>query len=326
MARGEPLIRQWNLLKTLQAHRFGVGTDELAKRLEYSKRQIQRDLNLLQQVGFPISFEERDFGKRFWKLSPQFIESKELILSVTELLSLYLSQQLLTPLAGTQFGSGLATALDKIKALIPKKALGYFGDLDHTLLVKNSARHDYSRHDKEIRILNQAMAEGRVLNLRYQSAGKGRAYDTQFHPYGMVFFAASLYCIGYLAEYSEIRTLKIDRILGVEMTNSTFRRPITFSLQTYTQGSFGIIVSDELQTITVRFTGWAANEIREQTWHLSQKILEDSDGHLTAQFELSDSTEFTRWILGFGHHAAVLQPKSLADKIRQELQLATKQY
>jgi len=31
MGRGAPLIRQWNLLKTLQAYRFGVATDELAE-------------------------------------------------------------------------------------------------------------------------------------------------------------------------------------------------------------------------------------------------------------------------------------------------------
>ena len=63
MARGEPLIRQWNLLKALQAHRFGIGTDELAARLECTKRTVQRDLNVLQQSGFPISYEARDFGK-----------------------------------------------------------------------------------------------------------------------------------------------------------------------------------------------------------------------------------------------------------------------
>jgi len=32
MARGEPLVRQWNLLKTLQAHHLGVSVEELAER------------------------------------------------------------------------------------------------------------------------------------------------------------------------------------------------------------------------------------------------------------------------------------------------------
>ena len=148
MSRGEPLIRQWNLLKALQAHRFGIGTDELAERLGCAKRTVQRDLNVLQQAGFPISFEQRDFGKRFWELAPHFIEREELMLSVTEMLSLFLSRQVLSPLAGTQFGDGLATALDKIKAFLPARALDYFDDLDENLLVKVVGSHDYSGQDK----------------------------------------------------------------------------------------------------------------------------------------------------------------------------------
>ena len=101
MARGEPLVRQWNLLKALQAHRFGISTDELAGRLECSKRQVQRDLKVLREVGFPITHEKREFGKRFWRLSGRFIESDRLMLSITEMLSLFLAQQLLSPLAGT---------------------------------------------------------------------------------------------------------------------------------------------------------------------------------------------------------------------------------
>ena len=33
MSRGEPLIRQWNLLKTIQANYFGVTADEWAQRV-----------------------------------------------------------------------------------------------------------------------------------------------------------------------------------------------------------------------------------------------------------------------------------------------------
>ena len=326
MARGEPLIRQWNLLKTLQAHRFGICADDLAERLEYSKRQVQRDLKVLQQVGFPISFEERDFGKRFWKLSPHFLESKDFMLSVTEILSLYLSQQLLSPLAGTHLASGLATLLDKVKTFLPAKALRHFTDLVDTLIIKNLAHPDYSRHDKEIRILNQAIAERRMLKIHYKSASKGHSLDTHFDPYGMVFFGASLYCIGYLAEYKEIRTLKVTRILGLEMTQKTFKRPATFSLRAYTQGSFGIFSSGKPQIIKIKCTDWAATNVREQRWHPSQKIIKDTQDHLIVQFELTNTTEFIRWILGFGQNAVVLQPKSLATKVADELQAAAGQY
>jgi predicted DNA-binding transcriptional regulator YafY len=328
MARGEPLIRQWNLLKALQAHRFGIGVEELANRLECSKRQVQRDLNVLQQVGFPVSFEERDFSKRFWKLSPMFIERQELVLSVTEMLSLFLSRQVLSPLTGTQFGDGLASALDKIKALLPARALAYFDGLDENLLVKSVARHDYSGQDKEISIINQAMNDGRVLRIRYRSASKGKVIDARFHPYGLVFFGMNLYCIGHLEEYAEVRTLKVVRFQGVEMTTDRFEKPPTFSLRAYTAGAFGVFGPGKFQTIKVRFTGWAATNVREHQWHPSQKILKDGGlggdgtGALLASFELSDTTEFKRWLLGFAQHAVVVSPPSFAAEVLQDLQTA----
>jgi hypothetical protein len=42
MARGDGLFRQWELIKVLQAHRFGVSTKELCARLECNKRTVQR--------------------------------------------------------------------------------------------------------------------------------------------------------------------------------------------------------------------------------------------------------------------------------------------
>lgn len=326
MARGEPLFRQWRLLKTLQAHRFGISTDELAEQMECTKRTVQRDLGLLNQVGFPVSFEERDFGKRFWKLAYGFIESEKLSLSVTEMLSLYLSQQLLAPLAGTQFGDGLATALQKVKTLLPRNALGYFSDLDETILVKNLVTQDYSGRDKQIRILNEAISHQRVAKIVYHSASQNQEIATHFHPYGMVLLGATLYCIGYLEEYDEVRTLKVSRITGIEQTDKEFERPPTFSLAAYTQGAFGIFSSGRYETVRVHFSNWAATNVREQKWHHSQNVVEDDGNELVAEYELTSTVEFKRWLLGFGRHAKVLKPKRLADDVAEELSEAARIY
>ncbi|MFA6132784.1 MAG: transcriptional regulator [Phycisphaerae bacterium] len=332
MARGEPLIRQWNLLKALQACHFGLCTEELAERLECTKRTVQRDMKVLQDVGFPVFYEDRDFGKRFWRLAAEAMKKDQLMLSMTEMLSLFLSQQLLAPLLGTQFGDGLASGIEKIKAILPAKALGYFGDLNGMLMVKSIAQQDYSAHDKQIRILNQAMAESKVLRIEYHSASQDSVINTLFHPYGLVFFGTNLYCIGYMAEYDEIRTLKVTRFHGVELTSRTFERPANFSLAAHLQGGFGIIANGKVQTIKVRFTGWAATNVREQRWHHSQKIIKDcctkTDGEdcVIATFDLSAVAEFKRWLLGFGRHAVVQSPKALAAEIKAEFRESCRSY
>ena len=129
-----------------------------------------------------------------------------------------------------------------------------------------------------------------------------------------------------MSEYKEIRTLKIDRIADAKLTKRRFEKPDNFSLRSYTQNSFGIISSGKPQTIKVRLTDWAATMVREQKYHVSQQILMDSSRQITVQFVLSDTTEFKRWVLGFGKYATVLQPKSLVKTITEELQAASKLY
>jgi len=327
MSRGEPLIRQWNLLKALQAYHYGLSADELACRLECSKRQVQRDLNVLQEVGFPISYEQRDFGKRFWKLSHHFIESDKLIFSVTEMLSIFLSQKLLAPLAGTQFGEGLDSLFEKIKATLTPRALSHFTQMDSTLLVKSHTFSDYSAHDKTIRLLTKAIQDSVVVNLTYKSQSRQKPYQTRYHPYGMVFFDGDLYCIGLMEIYGQIRTLKLNRIISSELTPDRFRKPADFSIQEQMEGSLGIFSSlGPTQTIRIQLDGWAASSVREAIHHPSQKILDDNDSRVIVQFKLADTTELKRWLLSFGCHACILSPKQLADQIASEIKKMSQRY
>jgi predicted DNA-binding transcriptional regulator YafY len=253
MPRGDSLLRQWELIKALQANRFGLSTEELCDRLECNKRTVQRDLGVLQDL-FPINHEQRDRGKRFWKLAPNTIESNQLQLTMTEMLSLFLSQQLLLPLAGTQFGDGLQTAMQKVRAVLPAKALTYFESLDGAFFIKSLAQHDYSGQDKEIRILNEAILNHKVVKIVYRSASKALEVTSEFDPYGMVLLHASLYCIGYLACYNEVRTLKIARIKGITRLDKSFEKPSDFSLAGHLQGAFGVFRTQKVQSVKVEFT------------------------------------------------------------------------
>jgi len=202
----------------------------------------------------------------------------------------------------------------------------HFGDLDETLLVKNLARPDYSGQEKEIGILNRAIAETRKVVVRYHSASKGRQWEAAFRPYGLVYFGTNLYVIGHLEPYGEVRTLKVGRIRGVQLTDERFERPDDFSLEAYLDGSFGVFSPGRLQTIEVRFTGWAATNLREATWHPSQEIVKDTRAGVLARFRLTNTREFKRWLLGYGACAVVLKPKALRNEMRKELRAACENY
>lgn len=326
MARCETLFRQWELVRALQTCHYGLTVDELAERLECNKRTIQRDLAALQDL-LPVTYESREQGKRFWKLSNQNVDGTKLDITITEMLSLFLSQQLLLPLSGTQFGDGLQSLLQKIRAIIPTKALDYFENLDSDFFFRAAASHDYSSQDTEIRLLNKAIINQTAIKVNYDSQNSGEMISGEFHPYGMVLFQASLYYIGYLVSRGEIRTLNVARLRKVSATQKEFVKPDDFLLSEYCRHSFGIIRHEcKLQKIHCEFTGWAATNVKEISWHPSQKIVSKKKDHITTTFELNNTVEFKRWILGFGQNAIVLSPQSLADEIMGEFTKGIENY
>jgi predicted DNA-binding transcriptional regulator YafY len=61
-------------------------------------------------------------------------------------------------------------------------------------------------------------------------------------------------------------------------------------------------------------------------WHPSQKIVKDGKDAVVATFELGNTVEFKRWVLGFGGHAMVISPSDLVAEVRRELQVALGKY
>lgn len=54
MPHESPLTRQWILLSTLSARRYGATVKELAEELEVGLKTIHRDLTALQAAGLPL--------------------------------------------------------------------------------------------------------------------------------------------------------------------------------------------------------------------------------------------------------------------------------
>ncbi len=339
MSRGEQIIRHWCMLQTLQRRGVGLTLRELADEYGISERTVQRDFECLQEVGFPIEFEEDDFGKRYWRLPEGYIRTAPLILTITEAVSLYLAEHLLAPLAGTQFAAGLRSLLDKIRSQIPARALEYFRELDETLYVRRIGLTDYTAHAGTIETLTTAARTARTVALSYESLWRGEQYQTQFDPYGLVYFDGDLFAVGHSHRADAVRVLKISRIGDAALTEATFQRPKRFNLGDYFQNTFGIVQADARPVkIEVHFHGPAAALVEERIWHESQKLewlppepslfapAPSTSDALRAVFRLSNTVEFKRWLKGFGAMAEVIKPAWLRAELRAELLAAAERH
>ena len=339
MARGELILRQWNLLKMLQTRGEGIPLRDLADEFGVSERTVQRDFEILQELGFPIEHEDDEYGKRFWRMPHDFFRTGPLVLSLTEAVSLHLAERLVTPLAGTHFAEGLESVMDKIRSLVPTKALDYFAELDETIYVRRTGQTDYSPHADTILTLTDAARTERSVEMTYRSLWRRAEYTTLCDPYGLVFYEGDLFLVGKSHRADAIRIFKVTRIAQAALTTETFDRPAGFSLEQHLRDSFGITqVSGDPVEIEMRFTGPVAALVEERIWHESQRLswlpaeetlfeeAPDEPEALIATFRLADTVEFKRWVKGFGDRAEVLKPDWLRREMHDELLTAASQY
>jgi predicted DNA-binding transcriptional regulator YafY len=323
----------------LQSRGEGVPLSQLAADADVSERTIQRDFEILQELGFPIQHDEDEYGKRFWRMPYDFFRTGPLVLSLTEAISLHLAERLLMPLSGTYLAEGLQTILDKVRSLVPQKAMDYFAALDETIYVRRTGVTDYSPFAETIRTVADAARDGKTVEVQYRAIWRGDQYTTLFDPYGMVFYDGDLFAVGRSHRADAIRIFKVTRILSADAMTDSFHRPANFSLEDQFRSSFGIFqASGKAIDISVKFSGGAAAIVEERVWHESQQLswqpaeetlfeqAQDESETLVATFRLSGVVEFKRWIKGFGDQAEIVKPQWLRDELRDELLAAARQH
>ena len=316
MAQGKQLARQWQILRILENHRYGISLEDLSERAEVTRRTIERDLSCFVEMGFPIQSEVRDNGKKLWRLKSHFLESDTLIFSPTEIISFYLANKLINPLAGTCLGDGWEEFLKKLHSILPQTVLDHFSELEETLYVKSS-QSSKPVPNTFLENIRKAIRDQKVIKIEYFRDSSEGVLAITLHPYGLIVYENGFYVIGYSEEVQDMRTYKLQRMQSVELTKKMFKKPEDFSLEKCTKGSFGIFYDKNKKPFTVRceFRGWAARIVREQRWHRTQVIEKEEGDMILASFLLNTTEEFKRWVLGFGPLAKVVEPGNLKKEI-----------
>jgi predicted DNA-binding transcriptional regulator YafY len=95
-------------------------------------------------------------------------------------------------------------------------------------------------------------------------------------------------------------------------------RPGEGDIQHLFRNSFQIWQSEnsDLEQIVLRFSGRAAQLVRERNWHASQQIQELADGNLELSLTLNSLEEIIPWILSWGKDCEVARPTQLRKRIR----------
>jgi predicted DNA-binding transcriptional regulator YafY len=321
--RNAEVIRQWKILKTIEAGRW-TSAAALAREHGVSERTIRRDLEALQEAGFPL-YDDRQDGKKVWRLIEGYKQRLTQSFTLSELAALYFSRNMLSFLGGAPFASDLEAAFGKIREALPERSLPYLARIQELFTARPDPWKDYSRKQDVIAGLIDAILHQRQARIAYYSFQSRRTKDYTLDPYRLVYYRGGLYLYARAHEYGEVRTFAVERVQKMEVLDQGFEIPADFSASEYARSAFGIS-GGRAETVELVFRPEMAGYIRERTWHESQRIEDEPDGSVRLVMDVAPGFELRAWIKGFLPHVRVVRPRGLREEITGELAAAQAQF
>jgi predicted DNA-binding transcriptional regulator YafY len=325
--RNAEVIRQWTILRDVeQARTAGVTIDDLASRCGVTTRTIRRDLQALEEVGFPIYDDRsRDDGKTRWVLNGQAFKGLITGLTLSELCALYFSRSLAESLAGTPFKADVESAFDKLTAALTPHMQRFLDQLPRVLSTKTQphAQPSSERSRIEARAL-EATLHQRQATITYHSRSSDRTKQYLVHPYRLAYAQGALYLLAFVPEYREVRTFAVERIQELSLLEETFT-PIEELPEEAFPHSLGVH-SGPPERIELEFQPAVAGYVRARTWHPSQQLRELDNGGVAMTLDVCRDRALHSWILSFGPFARVVAPVVLAREIAAQFEEARAQY
>jgi predicted DNA-binding transcriptional regulator YafY len=334
VSRNAEVIRQWTILREIeQARGAGVTIDELAALCDVTTRTIRRDLQALEEAGFPL-YDDRshDDGRTRWQVNGQAFKGLAAGLTVSELCALYFSRSLLESLAGTPFGDDVESAFEKLASVLTPHMRQFLDQLPRVIATKPDPMRrkpgsDVPRQQRFIARALDATLHHRQATIVYHSASSDRTKSYLLHPYRLAYAQGGLYLLAYVPEYGEVRTFALERIQELSLLEEGFTPDAAYAelADTAFPHSLGVHTGPP-ERVEIEFEPAVADYVRAREWHPSQTMRDTESGGLRMTLDVCLDRALQSWILGFGPFARVVAPDSLVREIAGRFEEARARY
>ncbi|KGX89296.1 DeoR faimly transcriptional regulator [Pontibacillus halophilus JSM 076056 = DSM 19796] len=298
-----------NLLAILWMLRSGnkVTAKDISDKLEMNIRTVYRYVDTLSTSGVPIIAEPGHNGG--YSLLNDFIEAP-LFFDFEEQASLY-HAAVFAEEAGYYGDEALNRAISK---------LAHYQNQEQQMKVNHHVESleiisGFSSLSKEpfLRELEQAVADGSAVYIRYYKRNKEESEDRLVDPYRVIYWNKKWYLIGYCHLREDIRSFRINRIQSLTVSEHTFTPPINFSARNYFMRNLLPTMNEEEGVISLVVKGSTrALDDLCQHWFLEHYLQERNSDQ--AVFLLNQEvldTYLPYLLFPYGKSIVVIEPTSL---------------
>lgn len=315
------LGRMWRILGLLREGKYPNCTT-IAAELEVSTKTVLRDLDCMRdRMELPIEYDGRRHG--YYLTRP--VEGFPTVpVTAKELFSVCVAHKAIEHYRGTPLEQPLELAFKKFAGQLDDAERFTLESLDEVLSFRPFAPEDADL--KLFELVTRAVTERRALRFEYRKPGESRAEGRVVHPYHLMEFEKRWYLLAHDAGRGEIRKFVLGRMRGATVTEERFTAPAGFDPKEYFRKSLGVMTGSGDYQVVIEMDGWLTDVLRGRRWHPSQVWTELPGGGSQLRLRLGCLEEIQQYVLSWGAHASVVEPRELRERVGATAQEVAARY
>lgn len=176
--------------------------------------------------------------------------------------------------------------------------------------------------------LLHAIKNNLKVKFTYQKYWEDMPSKRMVDPYALKEFKNRWYVLSKDMKDDKLKTFALDRITDLEITIKKFAFPEKFSVSSYFNYSFGIIIPEDeaYEEIILSFSAFQGKYIKSLPLHESQSILIDNEQELRVKIDVYVTHDLIMELMSYGKELKIIQPQWLVDDVKQRFLSVLKRY
>ncbi|CAI6062474.1 helix-turn-helix transcriptional regulator [Cohnella sp. JJ-181] len=304
----------------IELQRKGVlRAEDLAGRFETSVRTIYRDMQALSEMGVPVAGAP---GVGYSLMEGYFLPPVSF--TAEEAMALLVGADFVELRLDAEFGSSARSSQEKIEAILPESVREETTRLRSAIRLLNDRTASTRGEEKEtFEQVRRAIVQKRKIRFRYSKNLPGsdgsRHSERTADPYGLVFSQGAWVLVAFCGLRHDVRHFRLSRMNELVVLDESFEVIPGFNLQSRRP-------ADNRNVIVRMLVDPAIADLVRGSDNFYMETFEPGEEGWLATFRVRQVEELLQWTLGWGAAVRVLEPESLRDRIRAEIENMRKRY
>ena len=181
---------------------------------------------------------------------------------------------------------------------------------------------------KYLSTIIQAIRDGKVVNVTYQSFRKQAPETLVLEPYFLREYKRRWYLYAHKDNDEGPHMLALDRVQDMEIGKTDFSLPKKFNAREYFAGIYGPRVYPDMkaETVVLKVSGMQVKYFKSLPLHYSQEIIEEKPEYTVFKYFLTPDYDFRQDVLSFGTSVEVLEPERVRKEIGETVNVLNRRY